>query len=152
MIIEFGKHAGKSVETLVLKDADYTTWVLSQDSPVGQLDTVQQEVQRLIAVFDAKPYQKTCSGHGCSRPATRCTVYGPNVYLRMWWCDDCDPYQAGASRGKLFAIRTYGEAIQHCLHFCTQRSAIKDLIKSLAQAKGLPERVGERQAAEFFVS
>lgn len=152
MKVGFGKHKDKSVATIVLKEPGYVAWVLSESRPSGPLARVKAEAQRLIAFFDSKPYQRRCHGHGCTKSATYCTVYRNNVYGPMWWCDDCNPYQMGATDGKLSGIRTYNDAINHCNVFCTRRDALKDLVKIMAHAKGLPKRVGEKQAAEFFAA
>jgi len=111
---------------------------------------VVNEAQRLIKIFDSKPCQTECYGKDCSKSATYCTVYKSNVYTPYWWCEDCDPYEQGADEGKLQVVGTYQDAINHCSMYCTTRDAIKDLIKTLAQAKGLPNRVGEAQAERFF--
>ena len=150
MKVGFGKHNGKSVETIILKEPSYIEWALAQASSSGTLARLKGEAQRLIAIFDAKPYRTKCYGHGCSKLATRCSVYLRNVYGPMWWCDDCDPYQRGADDGKLSVVRTYRDALEHCTLFCTNRSAVESLVRALAQAKGLPQRVSEKQSAEFF--
>ena len=150
MKVGFGKHKDKSVGALVLKQPDYIAWVLSEASPSGPLARVKAEAQRLIWVFDSMLILTKCFSTGCSKVAIRCTVYQGNVYGPMWWCDKCDPYQAGAIGGKLSAIVTYESALHHCQIFCSRKDALIDLIKSLAQAKGLPKRVGEKQIDEFF--
>jgi len=146
----FGKHKDKSVGALVLKHPDYIAWVLSEPNPSGPLARVRAEVLRLIGIFNSKPIKKKCFGNGCSKAATRCTVYQDNVYGPFWWCDECDPYQAGAIEGRLSMISTYEGAIEHCEVFCSTKGALRDLIKSLSRAKGLPNRVGERQISDFF--
>ena len=150
MIVNFGKHKGKSVGALVLKEPAYIAWVLSKSNPSGPLGGVKAEAQRLIRIFNSKPIATRCYGSGCGKPSTRCTVYMGNVYGSMWWCDDCDPYQSGAIGGKLQDIRTYENALTHCDLFCSRQDALKDLIKTMAQEKGLPKRVGEKQTQEFF--
>jgi hypothetical protein len=66
--IAFGKHAGKTVEVLVLKDPDYVHWILAQSEPSGPLARIRAEVLRLMAVFDAKAlwsfFQVTCHASG----------------------------------------------------------------------------------------
>lgn len=150
MKVGFGKHKDKSVGALVLKQPDYIAWVISKASTSGPLARVKAEALRLIRIFDSKPIQTKCFGNGCSQLATRCTVYQSNVYGPMWWCDECNPYQSGAIGGKLSAISTYERALHHCQIFSSRKDALLDLIKSLAQAKGLPKRVGEKQIDEFF--
>ena len=112
----------------------------------------QDEARRLIARFNSKPLVKDCFGEpGAHHKATRCTVYGKNVMAPRWWCDTCDPYQSGANAGKLQAVASYEDALDHVGFWCGGHSAdYKSLIKALAQAKGLPAHVGEKQAAAFF--
>lgn len=111
---------------------------------------VKIEVQRLIRIFDAKPFLRNCQGRDCTKPATRLTVYADNVYAPMWWCDDCDPYQMGAKEGKLSSIKTYQDALLHHMQFHTPKSFLKDLVKTIAAEKDLPRRVGQKDAEEFF--
>lgn len=151
MQITFGKHSGKSLELLLLKEPDYVCWILEQAGAYGQMKAAQAQAEKLIRKFNAKSVVKSCSGRNCENLATRCTVYSKNVQSPYWWCDDCDPYQAGANRGKIQPISSYQDAVQHVGLYCSARKAdLKDLIKSLARAKGLPSRVGEVQAQAFF--
>ena len=151
MKVGFGKYKNMTIEALVLKEAYYVAWILDQSDPSGPLARAQAEIQRLIHLFDVTPYRTKCYGHDCSKSAKYCTVYQSNAYSRMWWCDGCNPYQMGAIDGKLSRISTYRDAINHCRIFCSRREDFNNLIKHIAQAKGLPQRVGEKQAAEFFV-
>jgi hypothetical protein len=151
MQITFGKHAGKSLELLLLKEPDYIAWMLAQQSVYGAVKRAQDEAKRLIARFDAKPLVKDCFGRSGAHKATRCTVYGNNVTAPYWWCSTCDPYLSGANPGKLQVVASYEDALAHVALWCSGRSSdYKSLIKDLARAKGLPTRVGEKQAAEFF--
>jgi hypothetical protein len=71
--------------------------------------------------------------------------------LLYYWCNSCDPYQAGAIEGKLTIITTYRQALDHISLSCKKRS--RDyiaIVKALAHAKGLPDRVTEGQAEAFF--
>lgn len=151
MKIGFGKHAGKTIELLVLKEPDYIAWMLAQETRAGSsMENAQMEANRLIAMFDRKPYIKKCFGRNCTQTATCCTVYNSNVLSPYWWCDNCSPYQSGASPGKLFVLRTYSEAISHADRYSGVKSDYKSIIRSMAEAKGLPARVGAKQAAQFF--
>ena len=152
MKVGFGKHKDESVETLVLKEPGYVAWALFEASPSGPLSRVKAEAQRLIAIFDSKPFLRKCCGAGCTKPASRCVVYVDNVKHPTWWCDDCDPYQRGASAGKLTAIRTYKDALTLCDLVCPTGAARKTLVRTMAQEKGLPNRVGKKEAEEFFSS
>ena len=59
MQVTLGKHAGKSVELLMLKEPGYIRWLLQQ-SPNGQLLEIKQHALALTKKFDAKPYQIVC--------------------------------------------------------------------------------------------
>ena len=150
MEVTFGKHKGSSVEFLVLKQADYVTWLLEQTDAYGALQRVRKHAKGLILSFDAKRVLKKCYGR-CDKVATYCTVYSDNVLQPYWWCDTCDPYQSGASRGKLHPIRAYEDALGHASLYCRgRRDDYRELILEIARAKGLPDRVGEAQARAFF--
>jgi hypothetical protein len=126
---------------------------LSQKDATGPMAIVQKEARRLISLFDKKPILKKCFGHNCSNIATRCTVYNINVEGPFWWCDTCDPYQRGALGGKLQALITYSQAISHVDMYCRGRKEdYQSIIRSMAEAKGLPARVGKVQAAAFFTT
>ena len=56
MKVTFGKHAGKSVELLMLKEPSYIKWVLDKESPTGAMEKVKSHIQQLIQIFDAKPF------------------------------------------------------------------------------------------------
>lgn len=70
--------------------------------------------------------------------------------MAKWRCDDCDPYQMGARDGKLSLIKTYHDVFLHHKHFGTPKSALKDLVRTMAVEKGLSNRVGQKEAEEFF--
>jgi hypothetical protein len=153
MDITFGKHAGKALELIILKEPDYLTWMLAQTGATGAMKQAQLEAERLISIFDKKPYIKACEGNSCGKPSTRCTVYMHNVLTPYWWCANCDPYQSGANSGKLYPISTYRQALQHvALHCGGKASDCKAIIKEMAIAKGLPSRVGKPQAQKFFTA
>jgi hypothetical protein len=124
--------------------------MLGQPAGPGRLAGPCQEARRLIRIFDAKPLVKPCLGTGCGRLATRGCVYRGGTSL-TWWCDDCDPYQHGAERDKLLVIVSFGDAIDYVSWYCGDtRSSMRAVVKELAKAKGLPDRVGEREALAIF--
>lgn len=149
MIIQVGKHKGKSVEEIVLKEPDYARWVVQQNAG-GPLLHVKDEVQRLVTIFDAKEFIKNCSGMDCSNGADCVSVYRDKIRL-TFWCENCDPYQAGSIRGNLQVIKTYSQALSHVDYYCNgNKKSMKSIIIFLARSKGLPSRVGKKQAQEFF--
>ncbi len=151
MQVTFGKHAGKSVELLMLKEPSYIKWILDQQSPTGSMAKVKSHIQKLVQVFDKKPFTgKQCWAKTCKKLATRFTIYLDNLDP-YWWCNACDPYQTGANSGKLQSPIDYRSALQHVEMFCRNRkSDYTDIIKMISQAKGLPGRVGEVQAQKYF--
>ena len=56
----------------------------------------------------------------------------------------------GARDGKLSMVKTYRDALLHHLQFRTPKRALKDLVKTMAVEKGLPRRVGVKEAGEFL--
>ncbi|MDY0062043.1 MAG: hypothetical protein RBU45_19690 [Myxococcota bacterium] len=154
MKITFGKHTGKTVEWALLRAPEYVAWALSQSSPGGSLGAFVWEARRLISIFDQKPITRTCSGRKndapCGAMATRPTVYLNNLSCQ-WWCGDCDPYQQGASPGKIQSPRTYEDALRHVKLFCTAEvDGYQWLIKELAEARGFPERATPKALEAFF--
>lgn len=150
MIIPFGtKHKGDKVGKVLLKDPDYIVWMLDQQG-TGAMGAVQTEAKRLIAKLDAKPLTVSC--HGCKGQATYFTGYHNNASLMYPWCDVCEPYSNGANQGKLVSIRTFLQAMNHVKQSCGntkgERTAI---VKTMAQAKGLPKHIGDAQVDAFFV-
>jgi len=111
---------------------------------------VKIEAQRLIRIFDAKPFLRNCRGRECTKPATCLSAYGDNSYAARWWCDDCDPYQLGARDGKLSLIKTYHDAFLHHNLYHTPKGFLNDLVRNMAVEKGLSHRIGHKEAEEFF--
>jgi hypothetical protein len=139
------------VELVVLKHPKYVRWMISKQDATGSLARARTHAQSKITKFDAKPFTTTCEGRHCKNQATRCTVYSDNVTDPHWWCEECDPYQTGANAGKLQSLRTYAAACHHVELYCSSRlSDYKAIITAMAKAKGLPARVGEKEAGEFF--
>lgn len=149
MQITLGKHQGKSLELVALKDPSYIRWLLREDAK-GRLRDLQLYTRALLDHFDKMPIQHKCFAPKCSAKATCFSVYRDNI-APIWWCDECDPYQLGALPGRLQILSTYACALSHALLHCTKSAdAEKTLVTSLARAKGLPQRVAEAQAAKFF--
>lgn len=152
MQITFGKHDGKSAELIVLRKPDYVYWLLQQHDATGRLLGLNKEAWRLLKIFDQKPFQCKCMGSNCSALATDITLYG-NSFAPHWWCDNCNIEQLGASGWKLQRIRKYSAALKYANNHCRgHKDAFSALITTMARAKGLPNRVGESQAAAFFIT
>jgi len=143
MDFKSGKHEGMTTEAVLLKEPDFAEWYWEHypDAPHGR------DFKRLAAWFDQKPLIKKCS---CKKPATRASGYRGSPSL-MFWCATCDPYSSGANAGKLVEITTLEGALNHINHTANANRSFKRMIvKELAQAKGLPRRVGKVQALAFF--
>lgn len=151
MKLNFGKHAGKSLQLLLLNEPAYIEWMLEENSASGPLRAARAEAERLIARFDAKPLLRNCSSQLLPpHRATRCTLYAESASGEYWWCATCDPYQAGASNGKLHIVSSYEGALRHVALRSGSKKDYRALVRAIAEAKGLPKRVGEAQAAAFF--
>jgi hypothetical protein len=138
------------LEFLVLRHPDYVVWMLLLQGASSPMARAREEVRHLLDVFDQKPILEACCGEGCHNRATRCTVPRRGLSV-FWWCHRCDEYALGASPGKLEVIRSYLQAISYVHAFCDGRkSALQCLIRALAEARGLPQRFGDKQAIAFF--
>ena len=145
MKLTFGKHKGKSVETIVLKHPDYAMWLLSKTDAGEPLAHIRKEVARLIRFFDSKPFVYRC--YGCRKSATRFSLAHPSP-TAYWWCDKCNPRSMGCD--ELLSVgHTYEKAMQYAA-LALGKDQARGLIRDIAEAKGLPKRVGEKQAKEFF--
>jgi hypothetical protein len=139
-----GKHEGKTYAEVVLKYGDVVQWFLAKNPN----SIVAREFGRLIDIFDLKPFSTTC--FECGRTATRASVY-ENNFDCMFWCERCNPYGTGARAGTLTVVKRYLEALRHIDSTAqANRTWKRTIIRELAQAKGLPARVGEKQAVDFF--
>lgn len=151
MRLTFGKYRDVLLQRVILKNPEYVQWMLKQQDGFGSLAAARSQAVHLIRVFDAKDFLQECDGRGCDRGAVRCTFYRHNYRLSYWWCDECDPYQTGAVRGKLREVRTYHGVLAYVDAECDGRRADKRAVmKILAEAKGLPGRVTDKAAIAFF--
>jgi len=151
MYFHVGKYGGKSVEQIMFTDPSYIDWILNKQSLTGPLERAKLHIGSLIKKFDAKPFIKVkCRSGTCNNSVTEFTVYFNNI-APVWWCSTCDPYQLGATPGKLQTLTDYKSALRHVKIYCGGRKPdFKKIIKTIAQAKGIPARVTEVQAQEFF--
>jgi len=146
--VTFGKHRGKSLELLFLKEPGYVAWVCDQEKASAPLARLQDVACQLRRVFDRKPLLKPCLR--CGGQAVRFSYYLNGTGL-MFWCDTCNPYSSGAAPGRLAIGQRYEELVDRVRAASTgPNTDLKSLVLELARAKGLPSRVGESQAAAFF--
>jgi hypothetical protein len=143
MRFQSGKHAGKTLDEVLLKQPDFAQWYIRKypDAPAAK------EFDRLMRKFDAKPFTKKCR---CGKPATGASTYQNSPSL-MFWCDECPPHSSGAERGKVAAVTSIRGVLGHIDWTADGYRAWKrDIVRKLAEGKGLPKRVGEQQALAFF--
>jgi hypothetical protein len=146
MIISFGRHKGISGEMLILRDPSYVKWILIEEGDSEQFIKVQNEMYRLISKFDAKPFIKNCLA--CNeRVATRVSIYKGD-FDHLEFCNICDPYDWGATPGKLVICKKYMDILWYIDY--GRRSGLRRLLRSVAQSKGLPHRITEKRAKIFF--
>ncbi len=141
MIVSFGKHRGATVETLVLDEPGYVVWMSSQSDTTADFDRFVREAQRLIQVFERKPFTARCEWCACTDVAT-CCVLTPNRTVLM--CDDCQRF---SDLSEAQVIRTYSNAVGFAYK---QDHLLKVLIRRLAEAKGAQVPFDSRNAVEFF--
>jgi hypothetical protein len=141
-----GKYKGKSFEEVLLKDPAYVQWWITKVAPA-----LSQEFQKLIKVFDQKPMTVSCAG--CGNRAARASGYSGSAVL-YFWCKSCDPHRSCASNAdpsKLRLVRTFHDAMWHINSTLNgNKTAKANIVRYLAQAKGLPKRVDEDAALAFF--
>jgi hypothetical protein len=140
-----GKHAGMTLDEVLLKKPDFARWY-TRNFPES---AHAKEFNRLAHVFATKPFLVKCEGN-CGMVATRASAYRDSPDL-MFWCDGCDPYSSGANSGKLRVVKTLKDALDHIeLTAEGNRSFSRTIVRNLANAKGLPKRVGASHAVAFF--
>lgn len=139
-----GKHAGLTLEEVLLKKPDFARWYTRKFADTSHA----KEFARLANVFAGKPFTVKCEG--CGNTAALASAYRGSESL-VFWCNSCDPYSMGANAGKLRVVRTIKDALDHIEVTAEGHRGLSRLVvKALARAKGLPKRVGEKQAVEFF--
>jgi hypothetical protein len=144
MEFKSGKHAGKTTEEVLLKEPDFAQWYISKFPDAKH----SKDLKRLIKEFDARPFTKECAG--CGGAATRASAYRGSPSL-MFWCAECNPYSSGAGSGRLRMVSTVGDVLEHIdLTANGSRPYKRRIVRELAEGKGLPKRVGKKQAADFF--
>lgn len=145
MRIQTGKNAGKLSEVVFLKTPDLAQWMMKK-APENGLTT---DFKRLKRIFDKKPItEEVC--YGCNDTAVRASAYEKTSSL-YFWCGDCEPYDSGARSGTLSIVTSFDSLMNHADFACQGNRTIKrNLVKHFSEAKGLPKRVTEKVAQEFF--
>lgn len=148
MVINIGKFSGKTTESVLIKEPDYVQWTLDQNNAKDALQVIRKDFIRLMEIFDGKPIKKKC--YKCKEPAQKISFYQGNI-SPYFWCGTCDPYCQGALSGKLSIITKYRQALSFVSSTCQGRkSDYKSIIRELAIAKGMPDRITGIEAQSFF--
>ena len=149
MYMPTGKFEGVSIGSVVLKEPNYTMWLVGQLDMRGSLATARNETMRLITVFNSKQIAAKC--HGCSGKATRFTGYEGSSISLYAWCNSCDPQ--GSSQKASPAFHTYQQALNHNARRAGDKAAgQKRIISAMADRKGLIRPLTEANVAAFFGS
>lgn len=145
MRLQYGRHQGRTAETLLLRAPDYALWVMGHQ-PDGRL---AQHFRELAAAFDARPLQ--CDCQACGAPATRAAALPERSEL-YFFCDACALYPAAAPLGTAQDLRTLKDLADHVERTARRRAVarLRALVRRMAQAKGLPRRITEPGAEAFF--
>jgi hypothetical protein len=144
MRFQTGKRAGKTLEEVLLKEPDFAQWYMGNHPETA----AAKEFRRLMRLLDAKSFTEDC--HSCGEPATRVSTYRGSPTL-MFICDRCAPHSSGAESAKVGSAKTIGEVLRHIDGTADgHRAWKKQIVRELAEGKGLPKRVGEKQALAFF--
>lgn len=147
MRFQSGKYEGKTTEEVLLKYPDWARWNTRNYGEAKH----SREFGALAKKFTAKPFVVDCAGGHCGKKATRASAYQGSGDL-MFWCIDCSPSQSGAEPSKLKIVKTIGDVLDHVeFTMDANRGWARIMVRSLAEAKGLPKRVGEKQALAFFL-
>ena len=102
-------------------------------------------------IFDRKTFLRKCTG--CKEKLAIRASFCDDNSIPWWWCNECEPDLIETLKGKIDIVITYTQAFNYIRNYCGGRKGdFNYLIHLLAEAKGLPKRVGEKQAKEFFVS
>ena len=147
LIMPFKKYKGEIVQNLILRKADYIDW-LRKKSELDRFEWLYDGIAELVKKFDDTPIIDGCCGKvdgmPCQRQATRFSFYWGRTDP-MCWCEECDPLQTGADRTRLYVLSDYYTALQLVGMHSKSRKAKRDVIKEMAQAKGLIQRRARRR-------
>lgn len=150
MLVTFGRKKGELVEKLLIDDPGYVRWMLDQQSPSRPMAAVVRHISKCLGNFNARKFVRTCAAKKCGKTATRASLYA-GVPSPMFWCETCDPYQAGASGG-LVIVKTYEAAVAHVSSHGGTKDWRSDVVDALLTAKGLPKPRRAARLIAFFAS
>ena len=145
MQVPCGKHENLTVELLLLRDPRYVLSII-RTVTAGPLSPIRAELKRLISVFNSKPLQVKCCD--CGAPATCYSVWQGGLDLE-WRCG-CYRPNNNVLGEKILVLSYYLETVLYAKTYLSWRSDASKLVRTVARAKGLPVRVGKKQAQAFF--
>ncbi len=144
MEMSFGRYRGKPVAWVMIEDIGYFKWMKSQqmtDKPEYKF------LLKLVSKFDSKPFseERCCGSCKGKNTVTRLSLHS-NKYngLNLWWCDKCDPYESGATKGSLNTISKVSDIVR------MRKDERNILMKLFASAKGVPKTKTKKALGNFF--
>lgn len=152
MRMPIGKHKGKLIEWLLLKEPFYMQVMMGR---FGQDDNITIYANDRIEHFNSKPFLGKCKhenedGTIDLLPITIMSVYVPSDIPGsiMWFCDSC---WESFDKANGAPVRTYEDAILHGdTWFHRTKRATNRLLEYMYRAKGLSGKLTAKALIEFF--
>lgn len=145
-------HKGKLIETVIIRYPDFINWFDGLEHHSG-FQSLYDYIDECIEIFDNKPYTISCkgkvNGDPCLRPPTYASVYRRTADP-VFWCDECNPCQLGATEEKLSRVSSYREALNHVTAQAQTRENYRLIIRRMAEAKGLTGKRTDEKILHFF--
>ncbi len=140
MEMSFGKHEGKPVSWVLIEDPGYIAWMREQGMDRPELKFALS----LLAKLDSIPFKAVkCRGsQQCTNPVTNLVLYKGVFNGGYWFCDSCDPYTHGATKGTLTQINSAARILFH--------PQADSIIKAIYLAKGGPKIKRPAALKKFF--
>lgn len=137
-----GDHAGETYEEVLLKSPDFAQVLMSKYAD----GVAAKELRRLARAFDKKRFTAKCEE--CGKRAKRASALGDSSVLEFW-CDKHHP----VTNKKAQIVEGIEGLLKHVDAYGNGKVTLKrKIVRNLAEAKGLPKKVGEEAALEFFES
>ena len=145
-------HKDKLVERVVIQYPDFIHWFDENQLDTKYID-LGEHIKKCIRIFNEKPFINVkCAGKNEAAPCTnQVDLFSlPDTsYIPSFWCASCDPNQQPDKVETLGT--TYWQALHHGWREPRHRNqACQTLIKTLAEAKGLPDKPTDMQILAFF--
>lgn len=136
MKLSFGKYQNKDIAWVLIEQPDYLKFMFQMKNRDAELSFINSLIQKLNSL----PFQEKCCFEHCSNVASRLSLYNLNSHCIFLFCSDCDPYDLGASDGKL----TYLTSLN------VKDLSDSELVKKFYAAKGGPKRKTTTALKTFF--